>query len=263
MAAAVVAIAWWWSRIRAKGKMPGRVALFFPPFSPRLATGIFDTADVRSGLHLSRSVLSDPSPSPERPRATNARKKSAHPAKMRHLYRSARSVWLTTIVSCEFCAFDRFFSISFFISSRSAARIRVSIRELFLRCFRNFHWKSASFPTGRADSFISPIYWSFSGFDPPSEKVLRIAGANCAVVARKWDIGLDTTEQLQGERKPGLDTGIACSSETPRAELLHRQADLNNHLFWLLMSIDRGKIRRYDRETCLPIILQLYVSTRW
>jgi len=59
---------------------------FFFLFSPRLATGIFDTADVRSYLHLSRSVLSDR----RRPRTTSlvqqTREKSAHP-KMRHVYR--------------------------------------------------------------------------------------------------------------------------------------------------------------------------------
>ena len=58
---------------------------FFFLFPPRLASGIFDTADVRSYLHLSRSSLSD-----RRPRTTflvqRTREKSAH-SKMRHVQR--------------------------------------------------------------------------------------------------------------------------------------------------------------------------------
>jgi hypothetical protein len=76
------------SRIRAKGKMPGRVTLFFPPFSPPAGDRpIFDTAAVRSDLHLSRSALSDrrrPREKNVTPCAKRTREKSARP-KMRHV----------------------------------------------------------------------------------------------------------------------------------------------------------------------------------
>lgn len=98
------------------------------------------------------------------------------------------------VAAREFGDLDRFFSLRLSVlPSRSAALNRVSKSASFSSVVSKFRSKRSVvrpapvFDRERSRRFInfSDLLKFLSSFNPPTEKVLRIAGANCAVVARK------------------------------------------------------------------------------